>query len=207
VAERLQEIEAQYSDKVVAAYTQAKEAASKRIASARDWSIPAPGSEPGKPDSLANISVKDATEDLAIQARADGIRKRIENRKPPGKNVKQTEDPRKVVLREEFSKALQGTKGDTESRLGYLAALRVAEETLGIEQVLGEFRTPRHQRYAEEHQQLAEAAQAIPSGRTRQSIFPTKPRRNVAGGPLGQTPGMRRSAGGGGPTRRKPPWK
>jgi hypothetical protein len=191
VLQRLEEIEERYAGKVQSAYSRAREAAEKRVHNTYLWSLPAPGHEAGKLDSKESVGIKDATEDLAVQGQADAIRERIAKRKSGP--IKPSEDPTRSVLREEFAKALQGTKGDTESRLSYLAACRVAEGSIGLEEALDEFRNERHRRYQMEHAQMVQAARSIPSGVRKQPLFPSK-RRNVVGGVHAQTPGIRRGA-------------
>jgi hypothetical protein len=197
-----------HDGKVQAAYAEARRLAEERAASAYSWSLPAPGGS-----SRATLRAADSAEMMAVEARAASLKQRIEDRqatslkqriedskrssgkkngkRSPAANV--THD----ILREELSKVMasEAPKDDPETRVAYLAALRVAEDGIGVETVLDEFRSERHRRYAQEAQSLAEARTNIPSGQPRGNRFmPSKPRRNVRGLPMGQDPGARRGA-------------
>jgi hypothetical protein len=201
IEEGLAQVEEKYASQVEEAYRKARELAQKRAEDAYKWSLPAPGG-----GSRATLTARDSTEVMAAESRAGSIKERIAKRKESYGKMKPSEDVALQVIREELSAVMDGSQEDAGTRVAYLAAVRAAEDTVGVERVLSEFRSDRHRRYAAEHEELAQVAMAMPSGARRKSVYPNK-RRNVAGGIIGETPGMRRSASSGGGRRRKPQWK
>ncbi len=149
-------------------YQEARAGVESRAQKSYEFSLPFPG---GK--TFATTRVEEATEELAVQGRANDIAARIagkslqevtkeRSKNPRDRGIRQANDSRLEALRSEFDAAME--EGGVEGRVRALA--RVCEGMgVPLEDVVGHHRTQTHLNALDAARRFEDALRVMPSGK------------------------------------------
>jgi len=166
--QQIQQVIDRHAARAQEKYAMARNQAEVEAKSAWEFSIPMPDTT-----SYANSRIKDASEMLAIQGEAERISEKAKrslqqitkdaSNNPRDKGIRGADDTI-TVLRGEYGEAME--RGGLEGKVKAHAVLKVAEaQGIPFDEVVDEFRSERHKRYARESQEIAALSASIPSGR------------------------------------------
>lgn len=151
-------------------YQEARAGVEARAQKSYEFSLPFPGG-----NTFATARVGDATEELAVQGRANDMAARIagkglqevtkeRSKNPRDRGIRQANDSRLEALRSEFDAAMED--GGVEGRIRALALARVCEGMgVPLEDVVGHHRTQTHLNALADAQRFEDALRVMPSGK------------------------------------------